>query len=94
MNSKPTLELITKLAEDNMVSIELIELNETEILLSVNSERVSWNFESDYDTLKEEIDESLESIREEREFNPHLTEFLYHNLQNIYNFFKAFKNSL
>lgn len=92
MDFKPTSELIAKLAHDNMVSIELIELNETEILLSVNSGRVSWNFESCYDNLKEEIDESLESIREEKEFN--LPGFLYHNLQNIYNFFKAFKNSL
>lgn len=88
----PTSELIAKLAEDNMVSIELIELNETEILLSVNSGRVSWNFESGYDALKEEIEESLESIREEKEFTHQ--GFLYSNLQNIYNFFKAFKNSL
>ena len=92
MDFKPTLEFITKLAEDNMVSIELIELNETEILLSVNGGRVSWNFESCYNNLKEEIDESLESIREEKEFN--LPAFLCHNLQNIYDFFKAFKNSL
>lgn len=92
MDFKPTLEFISELADDNMVSIDLIELNETEILLSVNSGRVSWNFESCYDNLKEEIEESLESIREEKEFTP--PGFLYHNLQNIYNFFKAFKNSL